>query len=313
VARTRSGEAIATVETDAEASPTRKENVEEPALKRKPPPSILVVDDDRATRHVVRAVLIKAGMKATVAKDGAEALRLLRARRFQLMLLDLWMPRMNGLDLLSRLRGKSGRPTVVVMTSDDTPDTLLRGLREQAFQWIHKPLEPDALLEVVREALCAPDVLPSIEVISARPNWVELIVPCTRAAAERITDIMTRIEADLPVEVVEAVGYAFRELLLNAIEWGGKLDPTRHVRIAYVRTTRMLLYRIADPGQGFKLEGLDHAAISHPGKPIEHMRIREEKGLRPGGFGLLMVRAKVDELVYNEKQNEVIFIKYLNP
>ena len=42
------------------------------------------------------------------------------------------------------------------------------------------------------------------------------------------------------------------------------------------------------------------------------MTIREERGLRPGGFGLLMVRAKVDELVYNEKQNEVVFVKYLD-
>ena len=42
------------------------------------------------------------------------------------------------------------------------------------------------------------------------------------------------------------------------------------------------------------------------------MRIREEQGLRPGGFGLLMVRASVDELVYNEKHNEVVFIKYLD-
>ena len=281
-------------------------------MKKGSVPSVLVVDDDRATRHVVRALLTKAGMKATVAKDGAAALTMLRARRFDLMLLDLWMPRMNGLDLLSRLRGRTSRPKVIVMTSDDTPDTLLLGVRQQAFQWIHKPLEPTALLKAVRDTLGAQDLLPLIEVISARPNWVELLVPCTRAAAERITEIMARIEADLPEAVIEAVGYAFRELLLNAIEWGGKLDPKRRVRIAYVRTKRMLLYRIADPGQGFKLEGLDHAAISHPDDPIEHMRIREEKGLRPGGFGLLMVRAKVDELVYNERQNEVIFIKYLN-
>ena len=40
--------------------------------------------------------------------------------------------------------------------------------------------------------------------------------------------------------------------------------------------------------------------------------VREEKGLRPGGFGLLMVRAQVDELLYNEKQNEVVFVKYLD-
>jgi hypothetical protein len=74
------------------------------------------------------------------------------------------------------------------------------------------------------------------------------------------------------------------------------------------------MYRIADPGPGFTFKDLPHSAISHPDdQPFEHMRIREEQGLRPGGFGLLMVKAKVDELVYNEKQNEVIFIKYLDP
>jgi anti-sigma regulatory factor (Ser/Thr protein kinase) len=107
------------------------------------------------------------------------------------------------------------------------------------------------------------------------------------------------------------VGSAFRELVMNAVEWGGRLDPNRKVRIACVRTDKMLMYRIADPGPGFKFEDLNHAAIAHPGDPIEHMSIRELKGLRAGGFGLLLVRARVDELVYNEKQNEVVFIKYL--
>jgi hypothetical protein len=41
------------------------------------------------------------------------------------------------------------------------------------------------------------------------------------------------------------------------------------------------------------------------------MQVREDKGIRPGGFGLLMVRSSVDELVYNEKRNEVVFVKYL--
>jgi hypothetical protein len=74
----------------------------------------------------------------------------------------------------------------------------------------------------------------------------------------------------------------------------------------------MLLYRIADPGQGFKINELPHAAIGQsPDDPIKHMQIREEKGIRPGGFGLLMVRNSVDELIYNEKRNEVVFVKYL--
>ena len=112
--------------------------------------------------------------------------------------------------------------------------------------------------------------------------------------------------------MLESVGYAFRELVMNAVEWGGRLDRTRKVRIACVRTDRMLMYRIADPGPGFKFDNLDHAAVAHPDDPIKHVLVRETKGLRAGGFGLLTVLAKVDGLVYNEKQNEVIFVKYLD-
>jgi CheY-like chemotaxis protein/anti-sigma regulatory factor (Ser/Thr protein kinase) len=274
-------------------------------------PRILVVDDDRATRHLARATLTKAGFTVRVAKDGVEALARLRASTFDLMLLDVWMPRMDGLGVLGRLKRVKARPRVVVMTADDAPETLLRAIRQQAEQYVHKPIAPAALVSLVQEAL-ERGVETPIQVVSARPNWVELVVPCTRAYADRVHGIMAQLETDLPEEVRESVGYAFRELLLNAVEWGGKLDPTRKVRIAYLRAKRMLMYRIVDPGPGFKLEGLEHAAISHPDDPVEHMRVREEKGMRPGGFGIVVVRAKVDELIYNEKQNEVVFVKYLD-
>jgi hypothetical protein len=75
----------------------------------------------------------------------------------------------------------------------------------------------------------------------------------------------------------------------------------------------MLLYRISDPGGGFSFEGLSHAAVSNPvDSPMEHAAVREELGLRPGGFGLVLTRAMVDELLYNEAQNEVVFVKYLD-
>ena len=272
---------------------------------------ILVVDDDRATRHILQKVLTDGGYQTTVAKDGIEALEALRKRRFDLLLLDVWMPRMNGLELLARLRTRKTKPRVVVMTSDDAPQTLLEAVREHAFKYVHKPVDASRLLQTLRAVLEAPEI-PPIEVISARPEWVELMVPCTRDAVDRIEAVMAHLEADLAPDVRESIGYAFRELLLNAIEWGGRLDATRQVRIACLHSPRMLMYRIADPGSGFKIEELAarrHRAASD--QPIEHMRIREEKGIRPGGFGLLTVRASVDELLYNEKRNEVVFVKYL--
>lgn len=75
----------------------------------------------------------------------------------------------------------------------------------------------------------------------------------------------------------------------------------------------MLLYRIADPGEGFDINRLAHAAISNPDDdPLGHDRVREELGLRPGGLGLVMTRALVDEVIYNEKRNEVVLVKYLD-
>ena len=274
---------------------------------------ILVVEDDRATRHLLGEVLEQAGHTVVTANDGAGALKAIAGSPFDLMLLDIWMPKMNGLEVLARLKALGARPRIVVMTSDDTPETLLQAVREQAFDYVKKPVAPADLVARVDEALSATCEPPGIDVVSARPNWVELLVPCDRRAAARIQGFLAHLDTGLPEDVRESVGYAFRELLLNAIEWGGKLDPSRKVRIAYLRAARMLLYRIADPGPGFKFEGLVHAAVGHPpDQPIAHMEEREKLGLRPGGFGILTVRAKVDELLYNEAQTEVVFIKYLD-
>jgi CheY-like chemotaxis protein/anti-sigma regulatory factor (Ser/Thr protein kinase) len=274
---------------------------------------ILVVEDDRTTRHMLRTVLKEGGFSVVAAKDGAEALAKLRAAPFDLLLTDIWMPKVNGLELLAQLHQEPSRPRVLVMTSDGTPDTLLRAIREQAYHYLTKPVDPKVLLTMVEDALAASPSLPPIEVLSARPDWVELQVPCDMNAAERIQSYMERLDADLPADVRERVGRVFHEMLLNAIEWGGQFDPNRKVRISCLRARRMVLYRIADPGPGFRLENLTHAAVNYePEQLLEHVQVRQEKGLRPGGFGILMARALVDELIYNEAHNEVVFVKYLD-
>ena len=197
--------------------------------------SILIVEDDRSTRQLLAEMLKTAGFSVASAKDGVEALKRLRAGSYDLMLLDVWMPKMNGLDVLAALPKQGARPRVVVMTSDDTPETLLRAVREQAWRYVTKPVEPQALVELLHEVLAQTAVAPTIEVVSARPDWVELLVPCERAVVDRIESFMTHLEGDLPDDVRESIGYAFRELLMNAIEWGGGLDPSRTVRVAFLR------------------------------------------------------------------------------
>lgn len=277
-------------------------------------PRILVADDDRTTRLLLTETLrAEKDFAVVTASDGDETLKKVRAGKFDLVLLDVWMPKKTGIEVLTALKSLKNRPKIIVMTSDDAPETVLNAVREQAYQYIAKPFDPKVVMALLKETLGkGTDAMP-IEVLSARPEWVEIVVPCTLDAAERIENFMAQIKSGLSEDVRRAVGQAFHELLLNAIEWGGKLDPTRKVRISYLRAKRMLLYRIADPGPGFKVDELTHAAIAHsPDDPTSHDEVRREKGLRPGGFGLLLAQANVDELLYNEARNEVVFVKYLD-
>jgi DNA-binding response OmpR family regulator len=275
---------------------------------------ILIAEDDRATSHLLSVILKDAGFKTTTAVDGKAALKKLRAGKFDLLLTDIWMPGLNGLELLARLKKGPKRPRVIVMTSDDTTEPMLLAIREQAYHYIRKPIDPRAIVELVRDALSAKPSAAPIEVVSAVPHWIELLVPCELEAVTRITGFMDQLKSEMSQEDREHVGLAFRELLTNAIEWGGKLDPKQKVRISCLKTKRMIQYRIADPGKGFRVEDLSHAALSNPeDDPLLHTEIRKEKGLRPGGYGLFMVRDVVDELLYNEVRNEVVLVKYLTP
>ena len=271
---------------------------------------ILLVDDNRGLCLALSTLLKDAGHDVETAGDGPDALALLHERNFDIVLLDIGLPTMSGLDVLAQARELATPPLVIMMTADDTPEAVLESVRRQAFRYLHKPFPPKAIIEVVDDALGSAAGL-SFEVVSARPEWLEVVVPCSIEMADRIHSFVMQLDAHLAEDVREAVAYAFRELLMNAVEWGGKLDSNRKVRISCVRTKRMLLYKIADPGEGFDIDGLAHAAIAHPDNPIRHLEVREEKGIRPGGFGLALTRSLVDELIYNEARNEVIFVKYL--
>ena len=273
---------------------------------------ILVVEDTDSQREGLRLLLERAGYQVTCAVDGVHGLEVLHGGQFDLMLVDVWMPRMNGIELLAQLRTQEKKPRVIVMTADDTPETLLEAIREQAFQYIAKPLDMKKLMDMVKAALEAPEERP-IEVVSALPNWVELLVPCQLGAGERVQGFLAQLKTDLPADVRASVSKAFREVLNNAIEWGGKLDPTKDVRIRFLRTSRFILYHITDPGTGFRWEEIPHAALANPPEhPLQHARVRKASGMRPGGFGIMVAQQLADEVFYNEQQNEVVIVKYLD-
>ena len=110
---------------------------------------IALVDDDRNILTSVSMVLEAEGFKVTTYRDGAEALRGLTAEPPDLAILDIKMPRMDGIELLQRLREKSAMPIIFLTSKDDEVDELL-GLRMGADDYIKKPFSQRLLIERVR-------------------------------------------------------------------------------------------------------------------------------------------------------------------
>jgi anti-sigma regulatory factor (Ser/Thr protein kinase) len=118
--------------------------------------------------------------------------------------------------------------------------------------------------------------------------------------------------SDLDGEMGEQLSLAVDELLRNAIEHGCRDGMQCTVELTCIRTVRMIQFQIKDCGTGFSMDGVAHAAINNPPEePLRHAHYRTEKGMRPGGFGIMLVKQIADELIYNEAGNEVVLVKYL--
>lgn len=154
---------------------------------------------------------------------------------------------------------------------------------------------------------------PDVAVESALPGWISLTLAPEATSKQQVVEFFRSYMRDLPAELCEKLSLAIHELLGNAIEHGCHFDRGRGVRFSFIRTQRMILVHIQDAGGGFSIEDVPHAALNNPpDDPLKHAEYRSQQGMRPGGFGILLVKEIADELVYNELGNEVLLVKYLN-
>ena len=119
----------------------------------KPLHKILVVDDDRTSRRLMKKFLDAEGYTVTKAKNGAQALEMLANEQFDLLITDVTMPRIGGLGLLEKMRGRYDIPAIVVTEIDIDSETQRRSYSLGASKFMVKPLDRDDLLFVVREIL----------------------------------------------------------------------------------------------------------------------------------------------------------------
>jgi anti-sigma regulatory factor (Ser/Thr protein kinase)/CheY-like chemotaxis protein len=278
-----------------------------------PSKTALIVDPSHEISALLPRVFERAQWRVERAPNNETALSLVLKTVFDIILTSEKTSGIEDIKLLRKIRTIRPHTRMIILASRSTPKEVIAAMREHAFSYFTLPFSVTGLAEMVQHAMEANSWDDGIELISAKPEWIHLFARCDLDTADRLSQFIHEVGDDLPEAERNAVGRAFKEMLLNAIEHGGNFDPSEYVEISYLRTRRAVSCRIRDPGKGFSLKDIPHAALANPpDDPFRHLEHRESQGLRPGGYGVLLARELVDELLYSEKGNEVVLIKYID-
>jgi DNA-binding response OmpR family regulator len=276
-----------------------------------PQKTVLVVDSSPRVNTILTRVLAAAGWNILRAVDNQTVLSLVRDSPFDLIITGQKTRESEDVKLLQEIRSVRPHVRMIILTDESTRADVIDAVRAGVFSYFCPPYTWSRLADIVDLAMTQPAWDDGIEIVSATPNWVRLIVRCDLATADRLVQFL-RAGSTLPEGEKEDVTYAFHEILLNAMEHGANFDPGQHVEVAFLRGRQMMVCRVKDPGRGFCLEEIRHAAFnSPPGDLFSHIAVRERQGLRPGGYGVMLAKKLVDEVIYGENGNDVLLIKYL--
>ncbi|MFM2096860.1 MAG: Response regulator MprA [Planctomycetota bacterium] len=116
-------------------------------------PSLLITDDDRDFRETLGEVFERRGFRISLAGDGEEALQMLRREWFHVLLMDMHMPRLSGLETLRRIRELPKQPPCILISAAWDSELREAAMQESAFSVLPKPVSPTQLTGVVRDAL----------------------------------------------------------------------------------------------------------------------------------------------------------------
>lgn len=161
-------------------------------------PKILLIDDEAAIRSALKEILEYESYEVKEAEDGPTGIKLIEKEEFDLVFCDIKMPRMDGLEVLEKIKEKNSELPVVMMTGHGTVETAVESLKKGAFDFIQKPLDLNRILVTVRNATDVKALVQETKILRKKVNKVlgtEII-----GESEAIQEIKSMIDTVAPTE-----------------------------------------------------------------------------------------------------------------
>lgn len=262
---------------------------------------ILVVDDEEQMREIISLFLNKLGYQAVSASDGRDALTKFRDQSFDLVLSDVRMPGLNGLQLLKAIKDSNPRIPVVLISGYADIEIVVEALKAGAENFLPKPVKMSFLGKVIQQSLSlttprppSPVLLPEIRQITqfqvpSQPEFVKEMVHQLALSAVAVGFAPHDLDNNLKLVLHEAI--------TNAMEHGNNWDPAKLVMVKAETSKYEIRVCIQDEGPGF-----DYAIQANPtdGKEI----------LLERGRGIFLIKTIMDEVKFTPPGNQITLVKF---
>lgn len=266
--------------------------------------SILIVDDEESVRDSLYNWFIEDGYRVESAEDAKTALSMLESDNFDIILADIKMPGMDGLEMLKRIKSLRKDSIVIVMTAFATVDTAVQALKDGAFDYVTKPFDPDDLSHLIRNASKQISLIEENEILKEKVvslENVENLIGNSEAMHQVLREIESVAQSSASVIITGESGTG-KELVARAIHANSPRKFFPLVSVHCGALTESLLeselfghekgaftgavynrkgrFEMADSGTIF----LDEIATIPPKMQVELLRVLESKSfVRVGG------------------------------
>ena len=221
------------------------------------------------------------------------------------------LPDIDGFELCDQLKRdrKTNLIPIVMVTALQDAHHRAAGVRVGANGYLIKPFTPQQLYQYMDDALAWHEE----HLQRGTTGEIHFDIRSELTYLAEANDMLADLFAHTPLteRQIKDLKQAVMEMGGNAIEWGHRKNAELVLRIIYRIDPHSVTLIIQDQGPGFNPKDLPHAASDED--PIRHLEIRNELGLREGGFGIMLARGLVDDFRYNERGNEVTLVKYFDP
>jgi two-component system, OmpR family, response regulator len=265
-----------------------------------PAKSLLVVDDDKDLCRMLEKFLTGKGFAVDLAYDGEAAIRSVSGNRYDLIILDIMMPGIDGYEVCQRLKTqREYNPIPILMLSaKGTEQDRIVGFKTGADAYVTKPFDIMGLVATINETIDRRRQ--SLEKYGLR-NKIKFEFESRFSYLEKVNDLIGRLFAhtELSPDEIWELKLAMHELGINAIEHGNKKNPDKIVRIECTIFEERLEFIVEDEGEGFELDRVPDPT--------------DDDGMqRDRGRGIYLVSKLVDDIEYENNGSRVRMVRFFN-